>query len=107
MAKAGSYRWRRCSRRAAARRSDKPRHPSKTLATSDASGADDCMTWARLVALCVLVPAAFADSARAEPTPQGERPIQVMILGVYHFGNPGRDLHNVQAEDVTTPRRQA
>lgn len=30
-----------------------------------------------------------------------------MILGVYHFGNPGRDLHNVKAEDVTTQRRQA
>jgi len=65
------------------------------------------MTSARAVALCILVLAAFASSARAEPAPQADRPIQVMILGVYHFGNPGRDLHNTVAEDVTTPRRQA
>lgn len=29
-----------------------------------------------------------------------------MIVGTYHFGNPGRDLHNVEADDVTSPRRQ-
>jgi hypothetical protein len=39
---------------------------------------------------------------RADPTP----PIQVMIVGTYHFGNPGHDLHNVEADDVTSPRRQ-
>lgn len=40
----------------------------------------------------------------AEPT---EAPVQVMILGTYHFANPGLDLHNVEADDVTAPRRQA
>ncbi len=33
--------------------------------------------------------------------------VQVMVLGTYHFGNPGADLHNVQADDVLLPRRQA
>ena len=38
----------------------------------------------------------------------GETPssIQVMVLGMYHMGNPGLDLHNVQADDVTKPQRQ-
>ena len=34
-------------------------------------------------------------------------PVQVMVLGTYHFDNPGQDLNNVQAEDVRTPARQA
>jgi hypothetical protein len=34
-------------------------------------------------------------------------PIQVMVVGTYHFGNPGRDVHNVKADSVLTPERQA
>lgn len=41
--------------------------------------------------------------AAAEPA----KPVEVMVLGTYHFDNPGLDLHNVKAEDVTTPKRQA
>ena len=33
-------------------------------------------------------------------------PIQVMILGTYHFDNPGQDLHNMHVESVLTPERQ-
>lgn len=32
--------------------------------------------------------------------------IPVMVLGAYHFGNPGLDVVNAKAEDVTTPARQ-
>jgi hypothetical protein len=32
--------------------------------------------------------------------------VQVMILGTYHFGNPGLDLHNMKSENVLTPGRQ-
>lgn len=32
--------------------------------------------------------------------------VQVMVLGSYHFGNPGLDLHNARVDDVFTPRRQ-
>lgn len=31
----------------------------------------------------------------------------VMVLGTWHFGNPGNDLHNVEADDVRKPARQA
>jgi hypothetical protein len=34
-------------------------------------------------------------------------PVEVMVLGTYHFDNPGRDLNNMKADDVTRPRRQA
>ena len=34
-------------------------------------------------------------------------PVQVMVLGTVHFGNPGQDLHNVQVDDVRTPAKQA
>ena len=33
-------------------------------------------------------------------------PIQVMILGSYHMGNPGLDQVNVEVDDVTAPKRQ-
>ena len=34
-------------------------------------------------------------------------PIQVMIVGDFHMSNPGRDLHNVQSDDMLAPKRQA
>lgn len=38
---------------------------------------------------------------------QAAEPIEVMVLGTYHFGNPGRDLNNVRADDMTEAGRQA
>src|SRR5574337_1096551 len=32
---------------------------------------------------------------------------EVLVLGVYHMFNPGRDIFNMQADDVLTPKRQA
>jgi len=32
---------------------------------------------------------------------------EVLVLGVYHMANPGRDDFNTQADDVLTPKRQA
>jgi uncharacterized protein DUF5694 len=52
--------------------------------------------------LVVVIAMLAAPAARGEGPP----PIQVMIVGTYHFGNPGHDLHNTNADDVTTPRRQ-
>ncbi|MGL4541538.1 MAG: DUF5694 domain-containing protein, partial [Polymorphobacter sp.] len=34
-------------------------------------------------------------------------PVQVMVLGSYHFGNPGLDVNNVKVDSVLTPERQA
>jgi hypothetical protein len=30
---------------------------------------------------------------------------QVMLVGTYHFANPGQDIHNVKAVDVLTAER--
>lgn len=43
--------------------------------------------------------------------PQGsqDRPAtraEIMILGTFHMGNPGRDVHNLEADDVLSARRQ-
>lgn len=35
----------------------------------------------------------------------GTRP-EILVLGTYHMSNPGRDLHNMQADDVLAPKRQ-
>ncbi len=49
-----------------------------------------------------LVFAAHAVRA-AEPV----APVQVMVLGTYHFANPGRDVNNMRAESVLTSKRRA
>ena len=33
-------------------------------------------------------------------------PVQVMVLGTYHMGNPGLDVNNLKADDPTSARRQ-
>ena len=42
-------------------------------------------------------PALLPDTAR----------VHVLVLGVYHMANPGRDIFNMQADDVLAPKRQA
>lgn len=54
------------------------------------------LRWIGLVGL-------FAMAGLAHTAPA----VQVMVLGTYHFGNPAADLHNVQADDVLLPHRQA
>lgn len=43
--------------------------------------------------------------AAPKPTPIPQ-PVQVMVLGSYHFGNPGLDINNMKADSVLTPQRQ-
>jgi hypothetical protein len=31
---------------------------------------------------------------------------EILVLGTYHMANPGHDLHNMQADDVQSPKRQ-
>ena len=45
-------------------------------------------------------------AAIAAASPIEARPVEVMVLGTYHMGNPGRDLANMKADDVTQPKRQ-
>ncbi|MFZ0478453.1 MAG: DUF5694 domain-containing protein [Terriglobales bacterium] len=35
----------------------------------------------------------------------GARP-EILVLGTYHMSNPGRDVYNMQADDVLSPKRQ-
>jgi hypothetical protein len=42
----------------------------------------------------------------APPPISAPRPIEVMIVGVFHMSNPGHDLHNMQVDDVLAPKRQ-
>lgn len=51
------------------------------------------------VAALALPTAALAQT----PAPE---PVQVMILGTYHFDNPGQDLHNARIDSVLTPDKQ-
>lgn len=45
-------------------------------------------------------------AAIASPVAADE-PVQVMVVGSYHFGNPGLDINNIVADDVLKPERQA
>jgi hypothetical protein len=54
----------------------------------------------RLLAFSALI--AFGSMASAKEA----EPVQVMVLGTYHFANPGQDINNVKADDVLKPRRQ-
>lgn len=51
-------------------------------------------------ALLAGVPA-FAEAEQAKPV------VQVMVVGVFHFDNPGQDYRNAQVDDMLTPGRQA
>ncbi len=54
-------------------------------------------------AIVLLAPsAAFAQTSAAAP-----EPIQVMLVGTFHFDNPGHDLYNMAVDPVTTPAKQA
>lgn len=50
--------------------------------------------------------AALTLAAATPAAAQAAEPVQVMVLGTWHFDNPGLDVVNVEAEDVRTPRRQ-
>lgn len=38
---------------------------------------------------------------------EGPPMAEVLVLGTYHMGNPGRDIFNMEADDVLAPKRQA
>jgi hypothetical protein len=66
-----------------------------------------CKRWAAVRvgfygALMLLVP--LASFAKSPPSPA---PVDVMIVGVFHMSNPGKDLHNTQVDDMLAPKRQA
>jgi hypothetical protein len=46
-------------------------------------------------------------SAHTTHQTQTAPPVEVMIVGTFHMSNPGKDLHNMSADDVLAPKRQA
>jgi hypothetical protein len=63
-------------------------------------------------ALFLALALAAARPTRAQQPPAGEPtpPIaraEVLVLGVYHMASPGRDIFNMQIDDVLAPKRQA
>lgn len=55
----------------------------------------------------VAAPGLADNPSEAQAAPVGSEPVQVMILGTYHFANPGRDIANMEVDDVLAPKRQA
>jgi hypothetical protein len=60
----------------------------------------------RLLALFLgaVLPAAAQQPPAA--TPAAPARAEVLVLGTYHMANPGRDIFNMQADDVLAPKRQ-
>src|SRR5437879_13867259 len=55
--------------------------------------------------LFVLVAAASAQTKEAVRTTSAKK-ARGLVLGVFHMANPGRDMFNLQVDDVLAPRRQ-
>ena len=49
---------------------------------------------------------ALAQLSSGRPSDAAPR-TEVLVLGVFHMANPGRDMANTNADDVLAPRRQA
>jgi len=47
-----------------------------------------------------LLTAAMTCSGQSDTRPE------ILVLGTYHMANPGRDIHNMQADDILAPQRQ-
>lgn len=60
-----------------------------------------------LVALSAMVGIALAPAAAEDDPNTGNETVQVMVLGTYHFANPGLDLVNTESDDVLSAKRQA
>lgn len=62
----------------------------------------------RSTILCLLAVTAMGVLGPAQSTSHKEeaKRAEVLVLGVYHMANPGRDVFNMQADDVLAPKRQ-
>ncbi len=64
---------------------------------------------ATLIAITTLkVTVAASPGAPSDPASMSvAAPAQVVVLGTFHFGNPGLDVANLRVDDVLAPKRQA
>lgn len=62
----------------------------------------------RTILAAAFAAAGLAATAGAQGLPERPQPVaEVLILGTYHFANPGRDMYNAEADNVLAPHRQA
>lgn len=59
-----------------------------------------------LATVAAIAAMALPSAVLAQTAPKPE-PIQVMIVGTFHFDNPGQDINNASIDPVTTPAKQA
>jgi hypothetical protein len=65
---------------------------------------------AAILSCLILIGAgACADQTDVNDSQVGTNPdlIQVMVIGTYHFDNPGQDVVNIEASDMLSPSKQA
>lgn len=55
----------------------------------------------KIVLLLAALTVSLASWAQFQAKPE------IMVLGVYHMSNPGRDIYNMKADDVLSDKRQA
>lgn len=60
--------------------------------------------WLAALLLLSCAPAIAADPP-LQPDPPSPRP-QLLVVGMFHMDNPGRDVANLDADDMLAPRRQ-
>lgn len=62
----------------------------------------------RSVILCLVAVMAVGVLAPAQgpPSKAEAKRAEVLVLGVYHMANPGRDIFNMQVDDILSPKRQ-
>ncbi len=65
------------------------------------------LTGASILFASSVVVAQVAPSRLPADRPDGPPLAEVLVLASYHMGNPGRDIFNMKADDVLTPKRQA
>lgn len=61
---------------------------------------------AAVAALATLTAPVWSQASAQNSAAEAE-PVRIMVLGAYHFGNPGLDLNNAEADDVLSDQRQA
>lgn len=61
-----------------------------------------------VIAALVAAPVLAEDAPGSQTATDGApAPVQIMILGMYHFANPGLDVVKFNVDDVLAPKRQA
>jgi hypothetical protein len=58
------------------------------------------------LALAAAMPTLAQQPSAEEPAQPAAR-AEVLVLGVYHMANPGKDIFNMKVDDVLAPKRQA